>query len=261
MNAQFLEDIAFDKIKEVYVDRFADASDFIFVIVGNMEADSVKVLARKYIGAIPDVDRKESWIDRKVYEPEGKVEKVIPMALETPKASVNIILNQEMAYNPYHRMVLRVIDAVLTLRYDETVREEESGTYGVGLGAGLIRWPVEKARMQISFDCAPERYEELKGIIYNELDKLAEEGPAEEDLAKTKENILKDREENKQHNVYYLSTLYNYYVHGINFDDPANYEDILNSLTAEDVQKVMKEFYTDANIVDVVFIPKQESIP
>lgn len=261
MNTEFLKDIDFEKIQEVYTDRFADASDFLFVIVGNMEAEEVKALSQKYIGAIPDLDREETWIDRKVYEPEGKIEKVIPLVLETPKASVNIIMNKEMEYSPYHSMVMRVIEGVLNLRYDETIREEEGGTYGVGLYTGVRRWPVEKASMQIMFDCAPERYVELKGIVYEELEKLAKEGPSEVDLSKTVENILKDREESKEHNSYYLNTLYNYYVHEINFDDPANYEDIVKNLSVNDVQKVMEVFYTDPNIVDVVFIPKEESKP
>jgi zinc protease len=115
--------------------------------------------------------------------------------------------------------------------------------------------------MQIRFDCAPERYVELKEIVYAELEKLAEDGPTEVDLSKTVENILKDREESKEHNAYFLTNLYNYYVYGINFDDPDNYEEIVNGLSVKDVQKVMKAFYTDPNIVDVVFVPKEETMP
>ncbi len=259
MNGEFLEDIDFEKIKEVYQDRFVDASDFVFVIVGNIDDEEVKILSQKYIGAIPDLDRKEMWVDRKVYEPEGKVEKVIPLVLETPKATVNIVIKKEMKYDPYKRMVMRVIEGVLILRYDETIREEEGGTYGVGLRASLSRWPVEKASIQIRFDCDPERYVDLKRIVYEELMKLAKDGPSEENLSKTVENILKDREESKDHNAYFLNNLYTYYVHGINFDDPANYEDILKNLTVKDVKKVMKKFYHDPNIVDVVFVPKEEA--
>ena len=110
--------------------------------------------------------------------------------------------SKEIKYNPYHRMVMRVIEGVLILRYDETIREEEGGTYGVGLRASLSRWPVEKASIQIRFDCAPERYVDLKRIVYEELMKLAKDGPSEENLSKTVENLLKDREESKEHNAY-----------------------------------------------------------
>ena len=78
-------------------------------------------------------------------------------------------------------------------------------------------------------------------------------------MLKLTENILKGRQESKEHNAYYLSTLFNYYLYGINFDDPANYEDIVNGLTVKDVKKVMQEFYDDPNIVDVVFVPKEEA--
>jgi len=259
VDTEYLEDIEYERLEEIYRDRFADASDFLFIIVGNMEQEEVKVLAQKYIGAIGDLDRTESWIDRKVYEPEGRVEKIIPMTLATPKANVNIMINQEMEYTPYKRMVMRTIQNILDLRYTESIREEEGGTYGVGIGTSLSKWPVEKASMQIRFDCDPERAADLKEKVYAELDKLASEGPSEEDLSKTVENILKDRQQSKEHNSYYLSTLYSYYVYGINYDDPTNYEDIVNSLTTKDVLKVMKEFYDSPNIVDVVFVPNEES--
>jgi len=256
LDQQFLQDIDYERIKVIYRDRFADAGDFFFIIVGNMEEEEVKLLAQKYIGAIEDLPRTETWVDRKVYEPEGVVEKVIPISLEIPKANVNIIIHQDMEYNPYNQMVMRVIEGILDLRYMESIREEEGGTYGVGIMTSLNKWPLEKATMQINFDCDPERAQDLKEKVFAELEKLATEGPSEEDLSKTTENILKDRQESKEHNSYYLATLYNYYLYGINFDDPANYEDIVNGLTAADVKNVMQAFYTDPNIVDVVFVPE-----
>ncbi|MCD4710343.1 MAG: insulinase family protein, partial [Bacteroidales bacterium] len=256
----FLQDISFERIEEVYRDRFADASDFFFIIVGNMEQEEVKLLAQKYIGSIGDLDRTESWIDRKVNEPEGWVDKTIPISLATPKANVNIVINQEMIYDAFHLMVGRVVEGILDLRYVESIREEEGGTYGVGVRTSMSKWPVEKATIRINFDCDPERATELKEKVYAELEKLARKGPSEEDLSKTVKNILKERQESKEHNAYYLSTLYNYYIYGINFNDPANYEDIIKNLTVKDVKKMMQAFYDFPNIVDVVFVPKEEAV-
>ncbi|MFO7934121.1 MAG: insulinase family protein [Bacteroidales bacterium] len=261
LDMEFLEDVRLNMIEEVYRDRYSDASDYIFVIVGNIDEEEVRALSRKYLGSIDDLEREESWIDRKVYEPEGLVRKKIPVKMETPKANVNIVLHQEMEYNPYHLMVMRVIEGILDLRYVESIREEEGGTYGVGIRTGLSRWPLEKASMQIRFDCDPERASYLKDRVYDELVRLAEEGPSGEDLSKTVENILKIREQEKEHNAYWLNTIFDYYVHGINFNDPSNFEEILKDLTTADVQEVMKEFYDDPNVVDVVFLPKEESAP
>jgi zinc protease len=255
---EFLDDVSFEWIESVYRDRFADASDFFFVIVGNMEADSVKPLVQKYIGAIPDLDRSEYWIDRKIRQPEGVVRKTIPMAMETPKANVNIVINQSMEYNPFHRVTMEVIEGILDLRYVESIREEEGGTYGVSVGAGLRRWPVEKGILRIAFDCDPGRVEDLKEKVYQELDKLMEEGPTAQDLSKTVENLLKNREERRQHNSYYMDAIYSKYVHGIDLFAAENYEEILRDLTVKDVRKVMKALYKKPDIVDVVFVPLEE---
>lgn len=261
LDEEFLEDIQLGMIEQVYRERFADAGDFIFIIVGNMDQEEVKILSQKYIGSIPDMEREETWIDRRVYEPEGWVKKEIPMTLEIPKANVNIVMHREIEYNPFHLVVMRVIEGILDLRYVESIREEEGGTYGVGIQTSLSKWPVEKARLQIRFDCDPERAADLKEKVYAELVKMATEGPRREDLSKTVENLLKTREQSKEHNAYYLNTLNDYYLYGINFDDPANYEEILKALTTDDVQKVMKDFYEDPNVVDVVFVPKEAAAP
>jgi len=260
LDQEFLKEIDYEKIEEVYMDRFADASDFFFVIAGNMDQEEVKVLVQKYIGAIKDLDRDEIWMDRKVYEPEGVVEKTIPLALETPKANVNIVINKEMEYSPYNRMVMRVIENILDLRFMESIREDEGGTYVLGVRTSLNRWPLEKASMRISFDCDPTRSSELKEKVFEELEKLAKEGPSEVDLSKTVENILKDREQSKEHNSYYLSAIYSYYVHDINYDDPDNYENIVKGLSVKDVKKVMKAFYKNPNVVDVVFEPEEAPV-
>lgn len=255
LDMEYLAEIKLDMIEEVYLDRFADASDFFFVITGNVEEEQLKPLVQKYIGAIPDLDRTETWVDRKVREPQGVVEKEIELALETPKANVNIVINQPMEYNPYNRQVMSVIEGILDLRFTESIREEEGGTYGVGVRTNLRRLPSGKANMQIMFDCDPDRAEDLKAKVFVELEKLAKEGPSAEDLSKTIENMLKTREQSKEHNSYYLGAIYGFYVHGINFDDPANYEDILKELSTKDVKKVMKKFYKKPNMVDVVFKP------
>ena len=93
--------------------------------------------------------------------------------------------------------------------------------------------PKGKANMNISFDCDPGRAGDLKSKVFLELDKLAKEGPSSEDLSKTVENMLKTREQSKEHNSYYLNSIYGYYVNGINYDDPVNYEDILKGINQE----------------------------
>jgi zinc protease len=258
IGTQFLSEVDFNNIEKIYNDRFSDAGDFTFFIVGNIDEETAREMAKKYLGSLTDSDREETWIDRKVRRPEGLTEKVIPVPLTTPKANVNILYETDMEFNPENMLALKVLEGILDLRYTEKVREEEGGTYGVGIGTSLNKFPVEKATVQINFDCDPKRADELKTIVYGEIDKIVDEGPTQVDFDKTIKNLLKDREQSREHNSFWLNALNNLYYTGLNTASEENYEDILNSMTQEDVQQLTKSLFNDPDLMDIVFIPKSE---
>jgi len=257
MDKEFINDVQLQQIKEVYTDRFSDAADFTFFFVGNIPKEELLPYVEQYIASLPSTNREETWIDRDVNEPEGKVEKEISMELTVPKTTVVMVFNKEMNYTPENRVLMDMVNGILDLRFTESIREEQGGTYGVMANTSLSEFPDDKATLLIMFDTDPEKAVFLKGLIYDELETLVKSGPTEKDLSKTAENMLKEREENREHNSYWMSTLYNYYLHDVNFNDPDNYEDIIRSVTQKDVKKFMKKFYKGANVVDLMFSPEE----
>ena len=258
LNTQFLNEVSIEKIENIYTDRIKDAGDFTFFIVGNIDEETVKSMSEKYLGSLTDNIREESWKDLGIDNPEGKTQKVIPVALTTPKANVNIRFVQDMDYHQKNILSVQVLEGILDLRYTETVREDEGGTYGVGIGGGLTQYPTPKANMRIVFDCDPTRAESLKVIIYREIDKILGEGPTEVDFDKTIKNLLKDREQSKEHNNFWLSSIYGYYYSGINTASEENYENILKNMTTKDIQLFAQKFFDHNDVIDVVFIPKTD---
>lgn len=256
MDADFIRDVKLQQIQEVYTDRFSDASDFTFFFVGNIQKEELVPYVEQYIATLPSSQRKETWIDRNVAEPQGRIEKDITMELSVPKSTVILAFNKEMEYSPENLVMLRVIRGILDLRFVESIREEEGGTYGVSASTSLQHFPDEKANLMIAFDTDPEKAAYLKELVYEELETLVKKGPEEKDLSKTVNNMLKEREENREHNSYWMNTLYNLYRHDINLNDPENFENILQSLTVKDVKKAMKQLYNGANVVDLVFSPE-----
>jgi zinc protease len=257
MDTKYIQDVELAKIEEVYRERYGDASDFIFFFVGNIEKPVLLPYVEKYIASLPAQGVKENWIDRGVDEPEGIVQKEIELALSVPKSTSIIVLNNEIDYTPENLVFMQMIEGILDLRYVESIREEEGCTYGVGVNTSMSRMPEEKASLLIMFDTDPEKVQHLKGLIYEELEELAKSGPSQKDLSKTVENLLKDREQSREHNNYWMNALYRYYVHGYNSDDPANYEEIIRSVNEKDIKKFMKKLYRKANIVDLVFYPEE----
>ena len=60
-----------------YKDRFADASDFTFVLVGSFDLPAIKPLVERYLGGLPALHRKEAGRDVGIRPPPGVVEKVV----------------------------------------------------------------------------------------------------------------------------------------------------------------------------------------
>lgn len=258
-NDNYVDRITLDRMEKIYRDRICDASDFTFFIVGNVEKEEARAMAEKYIGSIPSTYRKEKWIDRKIRGPKGKVEKEIFIPLETPKSTVLISFEKEMKYNVKESYIINVLGDILTTRYTKTIREEQGGTYGVGVRGSAAREPYSSYTMMMQFDCQPEKAAELKPLIYKEVDDVIANGVTEEELSKVVKNTLKEEEQQKAHNDYWLSTLVTYYKTGVNYDDPKNNEDILKGLTPKDIQKFAKKMFNGANVMDLTFSPSEKA--
>jgi zinc protease len=258
MNPDFLKLVDFEKIKQIYSERFKNVSDFTFFIVGNISEDTVKPLVEKYIGSIKGFPGKENWIDRKVMPPKGRFVKDVQILLTVPKATVFISHNTALKYNSYNNVSLKVIQGILDIVFTEKVREEAGGTYGVSLNIGSQKYPVQEATDLIMFDCDPAKTDELKAIIYRELDKIITTGPSKENLDKAISNMMKNREESRQHNSYWSNALYSYYFTGIDVNDPKNFEEILKKLTVSDIKKIAGMFFSKADLADIVFRSKNE---
>ncbi len=258
MNADLLDKVQLSEIEKIYRDRIQDASDFTFIIVGNIDEAEVKPMVEKYIGSLTDKKRTEEWKDLGMDMAKGKTQKSIPIKLETPKSNVNLVYSGKLEYSPFNKLAISVIRGILDLRYTENIREKEGGTYGVSVRMETSQYPKQEASAVISFDCDPDKAEHLKSLVYEEIEKLKSDGPTQIDLDKTIENLRKSREQSKQHNSYWMSVLYNYYFNHVDNDDPANFEQILDKMTGKDIQKVVKEFFESADVVDVVFVPKTE---
>ena len=254
-SAEQLSKVNFEKAKEIYLDRFADASDFTFVLTGNMDIEKTKSLFETYLGALPTKERNENWKDNEVEYPDGKVNKVIEKNLEVKKNTIFINYNGSMEYNYENRILLQAIKHVLDIRYTEKVREEEGGTYGVGTSVSTSEYPDQEFALNINFDCDPANAEKLKAIIYSEIADMIKNGPSETDLNKAKENFIKNRENSLKENRFWLNSIVFNLKHDENILDHDKYNEMVNSLTVDQVKEAANKYLTQGNIVEIIMTP------
>jgi zinc protease len=258
MTPEMFNEISLEQMETIYKDRFVDAGDFTYLIVGNIDEATAKAMAEKYIGSLTNLPRKENWIDRNVEGPKGKTVREIEIPLEVKKATVNVIFDAKMDYTPEQNLLLSVFRDILNFRYLEEIREKEGGTYSVRVSTNSAKFPKAEKNLNLMFDTDPEKAQHLKSIIYREIDKIAANGPTAEDLDKAVKNLQKNREEAKLHNNYWLQALNTYYTYNVVSTAPENYETILEKMTIPQVQKFVKTFTSKADVVDIIFKPKAD---
>jgi len=252
----YLDAVSFEKMEEVYLDRFSDASDFTFFIVGNVPESEVKKLSVKYIGSIKDIKRKDNWIDNKVTSPKGKLVKQITVPMTEAKSTVVLKFKSKSKYSRENMLYHSILASILDLRFTTNIREKEGGTYGVKVNSGMQRIPIESKLMTIKFDCDPEKADYLKSLVYKELEAVQTKVNPNE-LQKVVLNLKKNREQAKNHNSYWMKALQVYYKTGFNSLSPKYFDEILNNVKAKDIQKAAYKFLKNTDIVDVVFVPEK----
>ena len=253
---ELFNEISLKQIEDIYKDRFVDADDFIYFIVGNIDEATAKTMAEKYIGSLTNLPRTETWVDRNVEGPKGKTVREIVIPQETKKATVIVNFDAKMDYTPQQNLLLSVFRDILNIRYTEEIREKEGGTYGVRVSANSAKFPKAEKSLNLMFDTDPDKAERLKTIVYQEIEKIAQNGPKAEDLDKAVKNLLKNREQAKLHNNYWLQALNTYFIYGYDPAAAENYENILQKMTIADVQQFAKTMISKADVVDLIFKAK-----
>ena len=257
LSRKYLESLKMEKMYEIYKERFGNAADFTFFIVGNVDAKDLKPLVEKYLGSLPTSDKREDWVDNNVRSPKGIVKKVIPIKMETPKSLIVTSFRHEMPYNLHDMYCNNVLRGILDVRYTENIREKEGGTYGVSVNSEASKEPVPVYTMTMTFNCDPDKADHLKSLIYAEIEKVKKEGVTQDEINNVTKNLLKDFEQSKPHNSYWLSVITTYYIYDINNNDPAQFVDILKNMTPEDIKDFADRMFDNPDILDIVFTPKK----
>ncbi|EEF88985.1 M16 family metallopeptidase [Bacteroides cellulosilyticus] len=249
MKPEMVDQIDYDRILEMYNDRFKDASDFTFYFVGNIDLETAKPLIAEYLGALPAINRKETFKDTKMDIRKGVYKNEYAKEQQTPTATIVFLYSGKAPYTLKNDILLSFATQVLDMVYTEEVREKEGGTYGVNCYGDLQKYPKEQLMLQIVFQTDPAKKDKLAGIVVDELKKLAAEGPSDVHLQKVKEYMLKKYADNQKENGYWMNNLNDYFYYGMDMTE--GYTDIVNSITAKDIQKFVSDLLKQGNEIEV----------
>jgi len=257
MNEQLLERVNLDKAFDIYRQRFANPADFTFVFVGqiNPEDPQTKELILQWLGGLKTKGKKEKFVDWKVRQPEGDNKLYFRREMTTRTATNRIeYALYDIPYSLEMRLNLQMVGRVLDTRYLESVREREGGSYGVGVGGGMKRIPVNEQYLIIQFDTDPEKQDRIMQVINEEIETILRDGPLANDVTKEKASMLKDFEENLRDNEWWQTIIYRFYRDGENVVE--HYVAAVEGITQESVRQALMTLVGANNRIEVVMLPE-----
>jgi len=224
--------------------------------VGNFDEQKLRDYIQTYIGAIPNNHIKGEYKNYDDYSLKG-IHEFVYKTGKDPKSTVSIVYYGDAKDSEKDKLYIQALGEILTNKLIERIREKESGVYGVGAHGSIYNVPRVKYNFRISFPCGPDNVRKLIASTMEEVEKLAMEGPTDEDLNKIKTEWRVQFNENLKKNDYWLDYLFDT---DFNKENPTRYKDYLkavDAITKEDIQKAAQKYLKNAkNKITGIWYPE-----
>jgi len=256
--AETFDKISLDKSLAAYKDIFDNAYGMHFTFVGNIDPAKAKPLIEKYLGSLPASQKENAFKDNGVRLVKGPVDVNVKKGKEQ-QSFITLMFQGDAQYSREERINLQALVEVLNIKIIEKLREEMSGVYGAGLRGSIERRPYVHYSITANVPCGPENVDKLTTALIG-LMKDAQTKIEQKDLDKVKETWKKQYETNIQNNEFWLNGLSSAWINQDNPENILDYEQKVNEVTVEGVQKAAQKFLTLNDYVKVVLYPENATI-
>lgn len=242
-----IDGIDFDRVYQIYSERFADASTQTFIFVGNISDDDVKLIA-KYLNILPSngKQKNEKPIDKSPKLAPG-VNHSLTLA-GTDKQGMVLVMGETEGFENKNdlreRVAVSALAEALQIRTTEVIREKMGETYS----------PYSTASYDIDFNgsvswmfylqCAPENCASVEKAAIDLIKECRKKGCDNETLEKVKKQMIKERETRAQENGFWMGQIMGSLLYNENRDaNITNYEAMVNSITTKDLKRLAKRYF------------------
>lgn len=254
MSQERLTKVNYDRILEIYKDRFGNAADFQTVIIGNMSLDELRPMICQYLASLPSVGQKHSVVN-KANVPQlqkGDFARIFKKKMATPLANVSIYHMADVPFSSKNDLTLDFLKRILSIAYTDSVREEKGGTYGVSVDFNLVKDEAPNAILKISYNADPSRYKELNPVVYQQLQSIADRGPQPASLEKVRQYLLKQYDQMAITNGYWDYVVWHQLDDNEDFDQ--GYCDMARQMTAADIQQMARILLQQKNRIEITML-------
>ncbi|MGI9665585.1 MAG: M16 family metallopeptidase [Acidimicrobiia bacterium] len=242
-----------DRSEQIYRERFADAGDFVYAIVGDFDPEELGRLIATYIGTLPGPGDRETWTDNQPLPPR-EVQLRTVQAGTDPQGAVSQYWTNELQPSHKDRLTGRVMELIVNARLRDRIREELSATYSPRAWVSLQRDPDPFIETGVEVTGDPERLEEISDEVLADLADLASAGPTDAELSTAVQQTSTEME--LISNPELAEALVNSYLYP---DEPVSRlierYTLIEEVTADDVRSMARLAYDSRQRIEIRLVP------
>lgn len=229
---------------EIIHKMLANAADYTFIFVGNIDMETFKPLMEQYIATLPvDAAKSVPYVVNPARESRKEnIDKHFTTPMETPQTWTYIGYAISEPFDAKDRLVQSAATQILSNRLLKKVREEMGATYSIGSYGSIGRLGDVNSAIQIPFPMKPELKNEVLAAIDEILDGMTT-SVTDEDLNPIKEYLVKNATEAMEENTSWVNGIAGYQLNNVNTFTTAL--DNINSITTADVMNYVKNMRTN----------------
>jgi zinc protease len=243
------------KMMAFYRERFANAADFTFFMVGAFKVDEVAPLLAQYVGSLPSTGSKSSaFRDVGLKFPQA-VETAKVEAGRDPRGQTVISFFADPSADPVEQERLIAATTVLETTLRDVLREELGQTYTVSVGLAQALPQRGGGHIEVRFGAAPENLDSMTARVLKEIKRLQDAGPSTDLTNKAKENARRGYETALKQNDYWLRRLETVNMLGRDPGEILTRNDRIDSVTPQILQDVFKRYFPADRQTVVTLVP------
>lgn len=256
MTAEGLKDVSLEEVKNIYGERFQDPSDFDFIFTGSFQAEEILPYILTYLGSLPAEGLEEEARDVGIKYPATIIKERLPKEIEE-KSTVQVIFSGSWQGAEKDDELFSLVNNYLKEVLRVRVREEMSGTYGVGVFSDVRHFPVKRYLAGVYFGCEPGREEELINAIFEEIEKMKAGIFDQEIINAVVETYKKSEELGLKDNSYWQDFLSDAALHRDEFDDILESSEMLSLVSSETFRELTTLYFNENSYVQVILEPAE----
>ena len=251
MTLNTLKDVSYDRILQIWKERYANPGQFVYYFVGNFDEATLLPLIKKYIASLPK-GKVENWKEVPSYV-NGKVTNKFTNKSETPKAIAFEFWHAPMAYTLENDVLTDAAGQVLSMVYLKSIREDAGAAYSVSASGTLRRLGNNSTViMQAYCPMDPEKADLAVNLLAEGMKDNIVKMDADK-VQKVKDLMLKNADLSAKNNSYWMGILNDYIWTGV--DSHTNYKKTVEAITPAKLAAHLKQIVAAGNHAEVVMTP------